>query len=129
GAEAVALRLQGGLHLRVIEQLAVEDDPDGLVFIGNGLPAVAEADDAQQAVGQADAVALEKAILVGAAVVECRRHRRQHVRRRSATAGQIDHPGDSTHGAILAGRSALDDAATLPRLTKPSRSLRSTEQK
>src|SRR5256885_957854 len=47
GAEVVALGLQGRLHLGVVEQFAVEDDPDRLVFVGDRLPAVAEADDAQ----------------------------------------------------------------------------------
>ena len=54
-AEAVAAAFQAGRVFGVVEQLAVEDDGDGAVLVGDRLPAVGQADDAEPAGGEADA--------------------------------------------------------------------------
>ena len=70
GAEDVAPGLQRGLALRVVEQLAVEDDGDGAVLVEDRLAAVAEANDGEPAVGEAEALADQEAVVIGPAVPE-----------------------------------------------------------
>ena len=48
-AEAVAAGFEVGTHLGVLEQFAVVHDCDGTVLVGDRLPAVCQADDAQAA--------------------------------------------------------------------------------
>jgi len=45
-AEAVAALFEIGTELAVVVDLAVEGDPDGFVFVGDGLVAAGEVDDA-----------------------------------------------------------------------------------
>ena len=74
GAEGVAGGLELGAQLAVVVDLAVVDEPDGLVLVGDGLVAAGAVDDAQAAVAEADGGRLEGAGVVGAAVHEGRGH-------------------------------------------------------
>ena len=67
-AEGVAGGLELGAQLAVVVDLAVVDEPDGLVLVGDGLVAALAVDDAQAAVAEADGRRLEGAGVVGAAV-------------------------------------------------------------
>ena len=53
-AEGVAGGLELGAQLAVVVDLAVVDEPDGLVLVGDGLVAAVAVDDAQAAVAEAD---------------------------------------------------------------------------
>jgi hypothetical protein len=70
GDEVVAALEEFGALLAVVEEFAVEDDGDGLVFVGDGLLAVGEADNAEAAGGEGEAGAMEEAFFVGAAMDE-----------------------------------------------------------
>ena len=67
-AEGVAGGLELGAQLAVVVDLAVVDEPDGLVLVGHGLVPALAVDDAQAAVTEADGRRLEGAGVIGAAV-------------------------------------------------------------
>src|SRR5262249_37699958 len=67
-AELMAFRHQLGSCLRIIEQLAGEDDRDRAVFVVERLSPVRQADDAQSAIGHGQAGTEKVAVLVGSAV-------------------------------------------------------------
>jgi hypothetical protein len=101
GGEAVAAALQFGLHLGVVEQLAVVDDGDGAVLVADRLPAVSQPDDAEAPRGEADARLFEIAVLVGPAVDDGVGHGAQRPRRRRPPLPrQVNHPRDATHPMI-----------------------------
>ena len=52
GAEEVAARDELAAQLDVVVDLAVEDDPDGLVLVGHRLAAAGEVDDAESGDGR-----------------------------------------------------------------------------
>ena len=74
GDEVMAALEEFGALFAVVEEFAVEDDGDGLVFVGDGLLAIGEADNAETAGGECEAVAMEEAFFVGAAVDERASH-------------------------------------------------------
>ena len=67
-AEGVAGGLELGAQLAVVVDLAVVDEPDGLVLVGHRLVPALAVDDAQAAVAEADGRRLEGAGVVGAAM-------------------------------------------------------------
>ena len=67
-AEDVAGGLELGAQLAVVVDLAVVDEPDGLVLVGDRLVSALAVDDAQAAVAEADGRRLEGAGVIGAAV-------------------------------------------------------------
>ena len=76
-AEAVAFLLEAAAELGVVVDLAVEDQPQALVLVGQGLMAARrEVDDAEPGVAQGDAaIAGHQGVLeVGAAVALGRGH-------------------------------------------------------
>ena len=74
GAEAVAERFELGAQLDVVEDLAVEDDPERLVLVGERLLPAGQIDDRQPGMRQAGPVVAIGAELVRAAVPERARH-------------------------------------------------------
>ena len=62
------MRFELGLHFGIVEELAVEDDDDGAVLVGDRLLAVEEPDDAEPAIGEPDAGLFEIAVLIGPAM-------------------------------------------------------------
>src|SRR5690606_17757081 len=88
-------------ELAVVVDLAVEDDRDGAVFVGDGLAAAAQVDDAEPPHAEADAVGREESVLVRAATRDRRGHpagSRQWVRARHG-AGRARVPGYPAHQA------------------------------
>ncbi len=84
-AEAVAEPLELQPEVREVVDLAVEDDPDRPVLVGERLIARSKIDDAQPPVSEADPVADVEAVGIGAAVCDDRGHRGQPI--------AIDRPG------------------------------------
>ncbi len=70
GAEGVPRRLKLGAQLAVVVDLAVVDEPDSLVFVGEGLMAPGAIDDAQAAVPEAYRLSLERSSVVRSAMDE-----------------------------------------------------------
>jgi hypothetical protein len=70
GAKHVAGGLEFGVQLAIIVDLAVVDQPDALVLIGEGLVTAFAVDDAQAPMAEADGGTLERAGVVGTAVDE-----------------------------------------------------------
>ena len=98
-AEDVALGLQLRLALGIVEQLAVVDDGDGLILVEDRLLAVAEPDDRQAAVGEAEAGADEIAVVVRTAVPERLRHALQSGRVRLTLSREVNDSSDAAHGS------------------------------
>ncbi len=72
GVAVASVAMAGGFERRagggVVEDLAVIDDDEGAVLVGHGLAAAGEVDDAEAAVAEKSAGAVEKMRVVGAAV-------------------------------------------------------------
>lgn len=121
-AEGVALAFEFAASLGVVEELAVEDGPHALVFVGDGLLPVRESDDRQPAVGDVESGSLEVTVFVRAAVVDGLRHRGHDADGRRPLAAQVEHPRDPAHAkcltSILRHRSA--DQSTMPARTDSS---------
>ena len=66
--EHVAAGDQLGAQLDVVEDLAVEGDPNGAVLVAHRLPAAVEIDDAEARVGEADVAVDESAVAVRTAM-------------------------------------------------------------
>src|SRR5262249_32227107 len=75
GVELVAARDQIGAQFLVLVDLAVEDDPDAAIFIGDGLVAGIEVDDGEAAHTDGAAAIDIDAFLIGAAVANLAAHR------------------------------------------------------
>jgi hypothetical protein len=102
--EAMPASFERAPRFRIIEQLAVEDDDDGAVLVGDGLVAVGEADDAETTVGQGHAVALEIALVIGSAMHDGIGHAPDGSGWNDPAAAQIDDAGDPAHAAMLPHR-------------------------
>ncbi len=74
GDQPMAAARQLGAPFEVIEKLAIEHDRDAPVFVGHGLLAIRQADDAQPPRSQRDAGTIQKAFLVRAAMHDGTRH-------------------------------------------------------
>src|SRR5207248_9017476 len=99
--ERVARLFEVGALLGVLEELAVEDDPDGAVLVGDGLLAVGEADDGEPAAGEFEAGGVEEPVLVGPAVDDRPGHARHDARWGRPAAAQVDHPRDPAPATAL----------------------------
>jgi len=94
-AEGVARGLELGAQLAVVVNLAVVDEPDRLVLVGDRLMATGAVDDRQAPVAQAHVVPLKTAGVVRAAVHEHRGH--------AAEKRMVGWPGeaeDAAHGPV-----------------------------
>jgi hypothetical protein len=100
--EAVAVRAQLLAHLDVVEDLAVEDDPDRPVLVGERLLPGAQIDDRQARVPERGALIAVHPEFVGAAMAERADHGRQPVEidRRQAIA-ERNGAGDAAHYARI----------------------------
>ena len=102
GGEAMAAAFQRRLLFRVVEQLAVEDDGDGAVFVEDGLPAVGQADDAEAARGEGQAGPFQVAVLVRPAVDDGVGHRPDRPRGdRPPLSGKVKDSRDAAHQIVL----------------------------
>ena len=97
GAEPVPLALQLGLALGIVEQLAVEDDGDGSVFVEDRLLAVGQADDAEPPRRQPNARLDKPAFLVRPPVIQGLGHRLKGRLWNGLPSCQINESRDSAH--------------------------------
>ena len=95
-------RLQFRAQLDVIEDLAVEDDPEGAILVGDGLLAAAQIDDAEAGVAQADRAIQIDAELVRPAMADHGQHPAQVGLINGFPAGCIQFADDAAH-AISSG--------------------------
>ena len=100
-AEDVAARLQLGLALGIVEQLAVEDHGDGAVLVEDRLLAVSEPDDAEPLLDGADAWCEQCAGLVGSAMGQRRAHARDLRPIRLPSTLEVDHTCQAAHEPSL----------------------------
>ena len=106
---AVSGRLEESPDLRVVVDLAVENDPDAVVLVGQRLLTRGEIDDAETAMGQAGDLIAVQAGFVGSTVGDDVAHDRQlsDLARRQPIGG--DDASDAAHGYIASanrGRAA-----------------------
>jgi hypothetical protein len=85
-------------QLGILEQLAVEGDPDRAVFVGDRLPAAGQVDDREPPGPQGQAGLLVGMLVVGAAVGDRPGHGQEPVFGEVARSGQVQCPGDAAHG-------------------------------
>ena len=100
-AEDMAARLQLGLALRVVEQLAVADHGDGAVLVEDWLLAVTKPDDAEPLLDGADARCEQGAGLVRPAMGERRAHARDLRPIRLPSTLEVDHTCQTAHEPSL----------------------------
>jgi hypothetical protein len=74
GAIDVASGFESGAQIGVIEDFAVVDNLQAAIFIGHGLMAVGEIDDAQAAEAESDEFIAKDAAIVGTAVSDAIGH-------------------------------------------------------
>ena len=101
GLEPMAARDQPGGNLLVIEDFAVEDDPQGLVLVRDGLVATRHVDNRQAAHSEPDFAVDVDAVIVGAPPHERVVHRSKHVSINGPLL-QFENTDDSTHLGSLA---------------------------
>ncbi len=102
-AEAVAAALELAAQLAVVVDLAVVHELQRAVVARERLhPRVAQVDDREPAEAERDAVVGERAVAVGAAVVERRGHRAPRSRSRAAARGD-DHAAEAAHTRSIVG--------------------------
>ena len=100
-AEDVAARLQLGLALGIVEQLAVADHGDGAVLVEDWLLAVTKPDNAEPLLDGADARCEQGAGLVGPAMGERRAHARDLRPIRLPPTLEVDHTCQPAHDTSL----------------------------
>ena len=119
GREPVSPALQLQSQLRVIEDLTVEHDPQGPIFVGDGLLAGAQVDDAQARIPEADVIVEVDPELVGPAVADRPEHRAEGGFLRRPSPAEV---ADSDDAAHLARLRCLFASASRPCLSaKPNR--------
>ena len=101
GGEAVPDGLQGRPQLDIVEDLAIEDDPQGAVFIRDGLVAPFQIDDAQSGASQANLPVQVEAETVGAAVAHHGEHPAQAGFQRRLLPLQVINTCNAAHRLLL----------------------------
>ena len=122
GIETVPGGFELAPELTVVVDLAVEDDPDGAVFVVNRLVPSRQIDDAQTPHSQRHAVGRINSLIVRAAVPDDVTHlmrKRMRCIRRQRIAGRsrFDEPGDAAHtiNSPFSPRSARNAVPTCAR--------------
>ena len=93
----MTLRLELGAQLDVIEDLAVEDDPQRLAVIRKWLLAGGKIDDRKPRVCEARVCVAVKTELIGTTVIKAARHAHERLTRRWWVFLQINDAADATH--------------------------------
>ena len=88
-------------QLGVLEQLAVEGDPDRAVLVGDRLPAARQVDDREPPGSQRHAGLDVDLLVVGPAMGDRRRHRQEATSREFPGARQIDRACNTAHALKL----------------------------
>lgn len=89
------------LQFRIIEQLAVEHRDGAAIFIGDWLPAIGQADNAQAPAGESDALTLQVPLVVRPAMHERAGHALKRARRQRPPSGEVDESRDAAHGRVI----------------------------
>ena len=97
GGEPVAPRQELLAQLGILEQLAVEGDPDRSVLVGDRLPAPRQVDDRQPPGPQRQAGLDVNLLVIRAAMSDRRGHRQEPLSRKFPGARQIDRACDAAH--------------------------------
>ena len=108
GQKRMAAAFQPGPDLAVVVELPVLHGPDPPVFVGDGLVAALDVDDAESAHPESDAVGQIRAAVVGPAVRHDVRHPVERLRGDHGTRfpAQLDDSADSAHGSSNASCAA-----------------------
>src|SRR5262249_14148231 len=101
GSQDMAAACQASAGFRIVEQLAVEDNLNGLIFVADGLPAVMEADDAEPAGSETEAGTFEIAILIRPAMNQSIGHLAQPGRVHRLGRPQVHDARDTAHRILL----------------------------
>ena len=122
-AEHVARSLELGADVGEVVDLAVEDDPDRPVLVGERLIARRQIDDAQTAMSEADAGTDEEAVGVGPAMRDDVGHRRESAAIDRLSRVEVDFSSDAAHirrppAEASRPRPRLDERATQDRETR-----------
>ncbi len=96
-AQLVSAGEQLGPQLGILEELAVECNPDRAVLVTQRLPTPREVDDRQTASPQRHARLAVELLVVGAAMGDRARHRLKALPGKLAHPPQIERTGDATH--------------------------------
>ncbi len=113
GGEGVALGQQFLAEFGILEELAVEGDPDRAVLVGDRLPASGKVDDREPPGAQDHARLGVKLLVVRPSVSDRAGHRQEPGDGKLAAIDPIQGPGDSTHGSLkLPGFGAIADRAS-----------------
>ncbi len=99
--ETVAAALQLTAQLAVVVDLAVLDDGDAAVLVGDRLVAVLEVDDRESPHRQRNPALVEETIAVRSAMVEPRVHRPDRLDVGNRTPLSRGHSADAAHGGSL----------------------------
>ena len=97
GGEAVPAGFQFRTQLEVVENLAVEDDPEGAVLVGDRLLAGAEINNAEPGVAQAGKAVEINAELVRPAMTNHRQHPADALLLNRVSVGKVDYACNATH--------------------------------
>jgi hypothetical protein len=93
----VALCFEIGAQVGVVVDLTVVNDPNVLVFVGKGLVAGLDVDDAQSPHRQANILFDKIALVVGTAMQDSAIHRRQRIAAYAPISISKKDPTDSAH--------------------------------
>jgi hypothetical protein len=85
-------------QFHIVEDLTVENHPEGFILVGEGLLSGGKVNDGQPGTSEGSALIAVHPELVGSTVPECPDHRaEQFYGRRRSPPGQVDGSGNSTH--------------------------------
>ena len=88
GIKAVPQRLHFAPQLDIVENLAVEDQPDFAIFVVDRLLTAGQVDDAEARVRHREPTLQEKSGAVGPTMMQAAQHRREFMTFRRTTVGR-----------------------------------------
>src|SRR5262249_27854420 len=111
GGESMALGLEYPAQLDVVEDFAVEHNPQRAVLVRDWLLSRCDVDNREPGAAESNALVEIDAELIRTAVADGAEHRAKNLFARRTAGRQVDNAGDATHGGQLrAARRSLPDA-------------------
>jgi len=101
GGKAVSPLFQNGTKFKIIKYFSIEDDPQGAIFVGNGLLPTAEVDDAEAGAAKTCMVIQVDSKFIRSPVLNQREHFHHHPFRDGLWLFKIDYSGYSTHVGLV----------------------------
>src|SRR5580698_1268880 len=98
---AVPFRLKPSSQFSMVVNLAVENDPDVMIFVGQGLVAGFHINNAKPPHGQPDVLFDKETLVIGPAMHDAAVHARQHVSLDVPVAIGKKDSADSTHRSVF----------------------------